>query len=251
MAQRRTPTVVPAEPPAAVVRPLRPARRRSLTDEILDQLLELIASGDLPEVRLPSERVLCAELAVSRTALREALSALSHLGVVHTRAKVKYGSPLQANTAIVSRSHMLDPSHASATFEVRRMLEPQVAAAAAERAAPEAIEEMRLLLDALPAGGASAGRIVELDTAFHAAIAQATMNPVVVRLVTALNDAATEERVATYRNPDAVEVARMGHGRILAAIKAGDKAAARRAMERHLKEAERILYHDRPAARQH
>ncbi|MEA2383729.1 MAG: GntR family transcriptional regulator, transcriptional repressor for pyruvate dehydrogenase complex [Solirubrobacteraceae bacterium] len=244
MAQRRTPTVVPSDVAVAVVRPLRPARRRSLTDEILDQLLELIASGSPPEVRLPSERVLCAELAVSRTALREALSALSHLGVVQTRAKVKYGSPLRARTAILSRSQMSDPSQVSATFEVRRMLEPQVAAAAAERAAPEAIEEMEQLLEALPDGGASAGRIVELDTAFHAAIARATMNPVVMQLVTALNDAAQEERVATYRNPAAVEVARSGHARIVAAIKAGDKAAARRAMERHLKEAERVLYND-------
>jgi DNA-binding FadR family transcriptional regulator len=184
---------------------------------------------------------LCADLAVGRSALREALSALSHTGIVETRAKVKYGNPLRARTAILSRSQGLDQSHARATFEVRRMLEPQVAAAAAERAGPEAIADMEELLDALSGGAVSAGRVVEVDTAFHAAIARATMNPVLIDLVTALNNAAREERVVTYRNPDAVMVARTGHARILEAIKAGDKTAARRAMERHLRDAESVL----------
>ncbi|MEA2248894.1 MAG: hypothetical protein QOH46_3423, partial [Solirubrobacteraceae bacterium] len=52
---------------------------------------------------------------------------------------------------------------------------------------------------ALSDGVDDAGRVVELDTAFHTAVARATMNTVLIDLVTALNDAAREERVATYR----------------------------------------------------
>jgi GntR family transcriptional repressor for pyruvate dehydrogenase complex len=84
--------------------------------------------------------------------------------------------------------------------------------------------------------------VVDIDTAFHAAVAKATLNPVAVQLVTALNNEARGDRQTTYRNPGAIDVARTGHIQILAAIKAGDKAAARRAMERHLKEAKLFIH---------
>jgi GntR family transcriptional repressor for pyruvate dehydrogenase complex len=133
----------------------------------------------------------------------------------------------------------------SDTFEVRRMLEPQVAARAAERATPEAVGEIERWTAAMRDDVVDPDQLVDLDTGFHAAVARATMNPVVIQLVTALNNSARGDRVATYRNPGASGVARSGHVRITAAIKAADRVAARRAMERHLRESERVL--SRPA----
>src|SRR5712691_1409415 len=69
-----------AAAPVAELARIRPARRRSLPEAIVAQLLELIASAGTPEYRLPPERALCEQLGVSRTSLREALSALRHLG---------------------------------------------------------------------------------------------------------------------------------------------------------------------------
>jgi GntR family transcriptional repressor for pyruvate dehydrogenase complex len=222
---------------------LRPARRRTLTDEIMQQLLELIAGGEGPELKLPPERVLCDELQVSRPALREAVSALTQMGVVEMRAQAKYGSPLRAQTQLLSRGHRgadaLEES--SSAFEVRRMLEPQVAARAAERATASALREMERWVIAMEEAEKDPAQVVELDLAFHSAVARATRNDVVMQVVTALNEAARDDRVASYRPREAAAVAATGHRKILEAIKAGDAPAARRAMERHLKDAEKLL----------
>lgn len=65
----------------------RPLQRRSLPQEVSEQMLELIASADAAEVALPSERRLCDQFGVGRNVLREALSALEGLGVTRVRGK--------------------------------------------------------------------------------------------------------------------------------------------------------------------
>src|SRR2546425_12428285 len=104
----------PAGPPRGRLRPsevlrIRPAQRRSLPEEIVDQLVELIASGGFPDHRLPPERVLCDLLGVSRAPLREALSALNHLGVIETRGKTKYGSVARARAEALARLAVASP----------------------------------------------------------------------------------------------------------------------------------------------
>ncbi|MBZ0231141.1 MAG: GntR family transcriptional regulator, partial [Deltaproteobacteria bacterium] len=60
--------------------------KRSLTDAVFDQLVARIVSGTLaPGQALPPERLLCAELGVSRTAVREAMSRLAQLRLVAVR----------------------------------------------------------------------------------------------------------------------------------------------------------------------
>ncbi|HTM22354.1 MAG TPA: GntR family transcriptional regulator, partial [Kofleriaceae bacterium] len=54
--------------------------RLSLSGAVFDQILDRIVGGDFPAGRpLPAERLLCAELGVSRTAVREALARLAQL----------------------------------------------------------------------------------------------------------------------------------------------------------------------------
>ena len=70
---------------------LEPLERRSLPDEIRDRLLGLIRNGDLtPGQQLPAERLLCAELTVARTSVREAIQALVSLGYVERRGNRAY-----------------------------------------------------------------------------------------------------------------------------------------------------------------
>ena len=70
---------------------LEPLERRSLPDEIRDRLLRLIRNGDLTTgQQLPAERVLCAELTVARTSVREAIQALVSLGYVERRGNRAY-----------------------------------------------------------------------------------------------------------------------------------------------------------------
>src|SRR3954469_19878051 len=79
----------------------RRTRRRNLPGEIVAQLLDVIASHEPLEMRLPAERTLSEQLGVSRASLREALSALAELGVVDTRGKSKYARPSRARAVVV------------------------------------------------------------------------------------------------------------------------------------------------------
>jgi GntR family transcriptional regulator, transcriptional repressor for pyruvate dehydrogenase complex len=66
--------------------PLTPVNRRSVPDEVFDQLFADIVSGELPPgAELPSERKLAEALGVSRPAVREALQRLAHARLIHVR----------------------------------------------------------------------------------------------------------------------------------------------------------------------
>src|ERR1700676_3977474 len=66
---------------------LRPVSKTSISDDIVDQIMSLIASGDLkPGQRLPSERELCQHFGAGRSSLREALRCLCIVGVLTARA---------------------------------------------------------------------------------------------------------------------------------------------------------------------
>src|ERR1700726_3292040 len=66
---------------------LRPIKKPSISDDIVDQIMSLIASGDLkPGQQLPSERELCEHFGTGRSSLREALRCLCIVGVLTARA---------------------------------------------------------------------------------------------------------------------------------------------------------------------
>lgn len=230
-------------PPASMLADLRPPRRRSLPLEVADQLVELIASASAGELVLPPERRLCEQLAVSRNVLREALSALGHQGVVETRGKARIGLPARARARLVARvasggperELVLDP------MEVRQMLEPEAAALAAGRASEEAVAELERWVVLMQQGLARGERVVEYDSAFHVAIAQATGNHTLVQLVGALTDALRESRERSFVPAGAADGALADHRAILDAVRARDAAAARRAMRAHLARVERLI----------
>lgn len=215
---------------------IRPTRRRSLSEEIVDQLLELIASGQEPEQTLPTERVLCERLQVSRPALREALSALSHLGVLETRRKVRYASLIAARAQLIARqSPQLDHTQLiDDPIEVRRILEPAVAALAAERANDVQLADVQTQQERMEAAARRGERTVDYDSSFHSSIARATGNHTLVQVVRALSAAVAASRDLSLRTPEAVDAALDAHRAIVVAIHARDATAAREAMERHL-----------------
>lgn len=89
-------------PPAALTG-VRPAQRRRLTEEVVAQLLELIAAAEQEELALPVERELCVQLGVSRNVVREALSVLDGQGVVETQGKARVAFAGRARAQLVAR----------------------------------------------------------------------------------------------------------------------------------------------------
>jgi GntR family transcriptional repressor for pyruvate dehydrogenase complex len=221
---------------AAVLAPLRPAQRQNLARHVTDELLALIAAAGSSEVALPSERVLCTQLEVSRNVLREALSALDRLGVVQTRGKVRVGQTLRARAELVAKSvtDVTDRRLLRDPIEVRVMLEPEVAALAARRASKGALREIERWIRLMEVAFAHGDRLVEYDAAFHISIARATGNQTLVELVTALADVLKDSREMSFSTVAAGETALLDHRAIAAALRRRDAAAARAAMGDHL-----------------
>ena len=65
---------------------MRPVNRNSLSDAIVDQIIDLISRGVLkPGERLPSEKDLCLRFGVGRTTIREALRSMAVMGILDGR----------------------------------------------------------------------------------------------------------------------------------------------------------------------
>lgn len=221
----------------------KPASRKRLTQQLVEQLLELVSASGSPEVALPAERRLCEQLDVGRNALREALSALEHLGVLETRGKRHVASRSRARAQLVARvgetesssKLLFDPQ------EVRGILEPDAAALAAERADDEALAEIERWITLMAEAIERDESVVDYDSAFHVSIARATRNHTMVELVGALTDALHESRELSFRPAQAPREALEDHRRILAAIRAGERDGAAREMRAHLARVEDFI----------
>ena len=219
-------------------------QRRSLSEEVLDRLLEFIAASSTPTQQLLPEHALCERLGVSRSALREALSGLGHLGIVETRGKARFGSTVAARAHMVRRaatagSPLEGLQHA---LEARGLLEPPLARLAAvrrTRAHLTGIEEFLHLMEQQPPNGVDL--VIDYDSGFHISIARATGNPTLVHMVSAITDALAATRVLSLHAAGGYETSMAGHRAIFAAIRDQDEAAAYAAMEAHLTDVSRLV----------
>ncbi len=214
----------------------------SLQQRIVDQIQRALAEGRLkPGDRLPGERELCQMLGVSRSSLREAIKVLAGKGVVEARQGqgvfIARADPVGVLEQIASVL-LLQRGTVADLFEVRRLLETQAAAWAAERASPAECAEMAALLEECLAK-AESGRITEneyeqYDHRFHFLLAKATGNEVLVRVMANLIDLLVEARKLSLKVPGRARRSVDDHLAVLAAVRAGDPEAARRRMLEHL-----------------
>jgi GntR family transcriptional repressor for pyruvate dehydrogenase complex len=222
---------------------LAAVHRRSLSEDVVDRLLAFVAEGTAPQRRLPVERVLCEQLGVSRATVREALSTLAQLGVVETRGKARYGSLVGARAEIARRvrSRRARTELVDHPLEARRMIEPGIAALAAERGTAEDVSEIARDLELMEQAAAEGRPIVSFDSAFHSAIARASGNPTLVFVTDALTAALTDGREHSFRPGVGAATAIAGHRAILESIRARDPQGAAAAMLAHLGDVESLI----------
>lgn len=236
--------------PTLAFQPLNPTQR-SLDKQIVAYIRQLIEVGELRAGdRLPAERELAARLGVSRTVLREALHTLAAFGLVelqHGRGVFVAAGSAQAATQRLALSMTSDEvaPRLHDLFEVRRTLEGAAAEWAAERATPEQIADMRAnLLEGLSLhqkqriDAAMAG---VLDARFHAALAAATNNRVLMSLMAALVDELAIARERSLAIPGRSLRSLHQHEVMVMAIEERDAPAARRAMLEHLNDVEQSI----------
>lgn len=216
-----------------------PIQSGRLYQKIVEQIQERIRSGDLkPGDRLPSERELCEQFRVSRTAVREAVKALSEKGLVEVQPG--RGTFITNDTSQAMRQSLDLMMSFGRTqkwedlVEVREMLEAEIAASAAARATEEDIAAMRDAVDTMDLALNDGDKYVEADLDFHLALAEATQNAVVPILIDSIVDMLRVQRTRIALVKGGLERGQFHHKRILEAIIHRDPAAAREAMRAHL-----------------
>ena len=186
---------------------------------------------------MPSERMLAEQFNVSRSSVREAIRSLELQGLVVCRR----GSGTFINTEAIESVVALLASTLSTgsetlreIFEVRHLLEPQIAAVAATRADPDEVQRMADILEEQLQQLEQGETGVDADTAFHFALASATHNSALLKVVSAVEDILRLSRDLSLQEPGRAERSLASHRQILEKVRAGDAEGARKAMEYHL-----------------
>jgi len=230
----------------AVIEPLE--REQRLFERVAEKILNLISSGAWKAGdRLPPERELSESFGVSRTVVREAVKALEARGVLESTT----GSGVSVRNIdfnMVSRSlqtYMQLSSHVDFEFrlnEVRRVVEVELVALAAERVTPEQLAQLREICHQMRSGNKTAAEMAELDFQLHVTLAEATQNELFKVLLAPLIDQLRGQITLTTEGlPHSVDLALSEHEAIVNAVGNHDAEAARRAMSKHLEHTRAVL----------
>jgi len=214
-------------------------RQTRLSDQVVEQIQDLIKRGELHlGDRLPPERELAQQFNVSRTVIREAVRSLAARDLLEVRrGSGAHVSLPDASTVAESMGLILrltssaDPFRE--VFEVRSLLEVEVAGLAAERATEVELADLEEQLAAMT-HTADREAAAEADVEFHAQLARATHNGLFLILLDSVSDIMLEVRRRSLAVPGNKDRAIHDHSLILERVRARDAAGARSAMATHL-----------------
>ena len=215
-----------------------------LVDRVAGEIQRLIVDGQLQAgMRLPSEMELGAQLAVSRTVIREAMHILMAKGLLETRPGV--GTIVREVTrdqVVEPLGHLLRVRNASLDHlhQVRAILEVEIAALAAAGAGDDDVAELQRIMDDMEAACGDPETVAACDAEFHRWLAQTTRNPLLTILLDSIRDLMQEVRLRVSTQPFVVQTIIPDHRRVLECVIARDSEGARRAMRAHVDNARSI-----------
>jgi GntR family transcriptional repressor for pyruvate dehydrogenase complex len=232
----------------------KPIKTKRVYEQIVEQIKELMKQGDLkPGDKLMCERELSDKLGVSRTSVREALSALAFLGILESRhgegtfiAEVSEQLLIEPLALFMA----MDREASLELLEVRKMMESYAAELAAVRADEEDIKKIKEALELMEQDFKQNILGEENDATFHYSIAEATGNRMLVKMMNLISDLLVQNMRSSrqymfYKNNNA-EKLYLQHLNIFNAIKEGNHALAKKEMFDHLDFVEKELtrYHN-------
>ena len=222
--------------------------KKSISEEIVVQIRQMISQGTLnPGDRLPAERVMAEMFGVSRTTVREGIKVLAESGVLESRQGAgtfvrRMNDQVQSQKGSLIDAILSGECSLEDVFEVRKMIEPEIAALAARNGMPDAFTRLDVALaeqeKAIRGGESGAG----FDQMFHGLLAEASGNPVLREMAKALHEGFARCREETLQSPERQKASLAAHRAIAEAVKNGYGMQAERAMREHLGEVERIIF---------
>ncbi|MCZ6906998.1 MAG: FadR/GntR family transcriptional regulator, partial [Deltaproteobacteria bacterium] len=197
---------------------LRAIKKTRIYEDVVSQIHELIKDGRLKAGdQLPSERELAETFKVSRTSVREALRALETQGLMVTRTGMGTfvaDLPTESLVELLAKLLIEAKDALADIFEMRKLIEPQIAALAAERASKRDVERMREILRKQREQISQGVMAVEADAEFHFSIGQATQNQALQKLVSGLMELLSHSREESLQTPGRSAASLASHIRI-------------------------------------
>ncbi len=221
---------------------LRAIKKTRIYEEVVSQIHELIRQGKFKAGdQLPSERELAETFKVSRTSVREALRALETQGLVISKTGMgNFVADLPIESLIAPLAKMLLEGKSALVdiFETRKLIEPQIASLAAQRAGQKDVDRMKQILENQREEVEKGGTGVLADSDFHLAIGQATQNQALEKLVFGLMDVLSRCREESLQTAGRRLASLESHHEILVAIQKHNGKMAEEAMLRHIEQVE-------------
>jgi GntR family transcriptional repressor for pyruvate dehydrogenase complex len=232
---------------------LHAIKKTRIHEEVVTQIHELIREGRLKAGdQLPSERELSETFKVSRTSVREALRTLETKGLIISRTGMGNfvaDLPIESLIAPLAKLLIEEKNALADIFETRKLIEPHIAALAAERATKKDIERMKSILEKQSEAVSRGETGVEADAELHFAIGQATQNQALEKLVSGLMEILSHSREESLQTLDRRRASIEAHRKILSAIEQHDKSRTKEAMFQHIERVEEnVLSGTKPQA---
>ena len=213
-------------------------RRERLADQVADKIMQMIRNGDFkPGDKLPSEPELMKIFNVGRSSIREAIGALSLIGLVTVRpgqGTHVAGQSLNSEDKPIGLMLTAGPDKVREFVEARLELEKIIARLAAERATDQEIEALKAIHARLKPPLKNRAATIEADLEFHGTIARASHNSLLVRILSELRLPMRNwiEQKADFKLIYGKVYEQ--HAAIMDAIEARDGSKAQAAMQAHL-----------------
>lgn len=223
---------------------IAPIDRRKTYELVAERLIQQIGAGQLkPGDVLPTERELVQAYRVGRSSVREALRMLESQGLIAANGNGTFSvaelrNPLNSTLDLLVT---LDAASYAELFEVRRFVEGESAALAAQRRTKPQLRRMESEIEAMVHGLASEEQFIQADLRFHLTVAESTRNRVLVYLMHAIRDLLQRSLSSAYHIPGSPERAIEMHRVIVEAITAKDPEQARQRMQEHVTRVERDI----------
>ena len=206
---------------------LRAIKKIRIHEEVFNQIHQLIKDGRLrARDQLPSERELAETFKVSRTSVREALRALETQGLIVSRTgSGNFVADLPVESLIGPLARLLiDEKKALAdVFEMRKLIEPHIAALAAQRASRNDVAQLKKIVAKQTEAVRCGETGVAADAELHFFISRTTRNQALQKLVSGLMEILSRSREESLQTEKRRGSSIEAHRRIVAAIEKHDR----------------------------